>query len=189
MTADGSGSDPAVSDSAREALITMLMEDAATQEPRSAEDFLPLVANAAALHRETGTLLRSVVASARNAGATWQTIGATLHMTKQAAQKRFASSATPDGKDLDPDERILGPTNFVDEMRELALAGQYGWHSVERGLTYHRVVRSTTRWEHCTALSAKRIRLLEADGWHTFGRGFPYTYLKRDTGVAALREM
>ncbi len=188
MTADRSEPDQTIVETTREALTTMLMENAPTQEPRSAEDFLPLIANAAALQREASTLLRSVVASARNAGATWQSIGATLQMTKQAAQKRFGPAGTPSGVGLDPDERILGPTNFTDEMRELALAGRYGWHSVERGLTYHRVVRSDTQWEHRTALTANKVRLLRADGWQTFGHSFPYTYLKRDTGIPALRE-
>lgn len=201
MAVDATGSSPlgqarspqttakqARSDATREALVALLMEQAATQEPRSADDFLPLITDAAALQAEANTLLRSVVTSARNAGATWASIGATLRMTKQAAQKRFASTGGPGAEQLDPDERILGPTNFIDEMRELALAGPYGWHSVERGLTYHRVVRSDTQWEHRAIWSPAKVRLLRADGWTLFGSSFPYSYLKRDTGVPALPE-
>ncbi len=176
------------SDATREALVAMLMERAATQEPRSADDFLPLITDAANLQAEANKLLRSVVTSARNAGATWASIGATLQMTKQAAQKRFASTAQPGVEQLDPDERILGPTNFLDEMRELALAGPYGWHSVERGLTYHRVVRSDTQWEHRAIWSPNKVKAMRADGWILFGSSFPYSYLKRDTGVPALPE-
>ena len=73
-------------------------------------------------------------------------IGRTLGMTKQAAQKRFpVATPTPP---LDPDERILGPVTAFDEMKELAVAGRYGWHSVEFGPFYHRVVRTPTQWEH-----------------------------------------
>lgn len=176
------------SEATREALTAMLMENATNQQPRGAEDFLPMVADAAALHGETNRLLRNVVTSARNAGATWASIGKTLQMTKQAAQKRFGSASTPDTEQLDPDERILGPTNFVDEMRELALAGRYGWHSVERGLTFHRVVRSDTQWEHRIVLSPSKVRAMRSDGWIVFGTSFPYTYLKRDTGIPALTE-
>lgn len=178
-----------VLETSRDALTAILMEKAATQEPRTAADFLPLVIDADALQREANELLRGVVASARNAGATWQSIGATLNMSKQAAQKRFSPDITPHGTNLDDEERIIGPTNFFDEMRELGLAGEYGWHSVERGLTYHRVARSDTQWEHRTAVSAKKVRTLcEEDGWEIFGHGFPYTYLKRNTGAPALVE-
>ncbi|WP_198668857.1 hypothetical protein [Homoserinimonas sp. OAct 916] len=72
--------------------------------------------------------LHTTVGSARAAGATWQSIGATLGMTKQAAQKRFAPPAAVPAAH-DPNERTIGPTTSFDEMQELALAGQYGWHA------------------------------------------------------------
>ncbi|MGC5010574.1 hypothetical protein ACLQ2R_07410 [Streptosporangium sp. DT93] len=192
MTTDRAGSDRAGSDAVHEALTRILMENTAVEDPYDTEDFLRLVAGAAALQGEATTLLRTTVASARAAGVTWQSIGATLGMTKQAAQKRFAPPLAPSGTGLDPRERILGPTTTFDEMRELALAGRYGWHSVEFGAAYHRVVRSGTQWEHArvtvSPMSPGRVRGLSAEGWEVIGSGFPYTYLKRDTGVPALQE-
>ncbi|GAA3022309.1 hypothetical protein [Streptosporangium longisporum] len=184
MTTERAGSD-----AVHEALTRILMENAAVEDPYGTEDFLRLVAGAATLQEEASTLLRTTVASARSAGVTWQSIGATLGMTKQAAQKRFAPPLAPSATGLDPHERVLGPTTTFDEMHELALAGRYGWHSVEFGTTYHRVVRSGTQWEHTrVTMSPGRVRRLRAEGWEVIGSGFPYTYLKRDTGVPALQE-
>ncbi|MEU4830985.1 hypothetical protein [Streptosporangium sp. NPDC023615] len=184
MTTDRAGSE-----AVHEALTRILMENTAVEDPYGTEDFLRLVAGAATLQEEATTLLRTTVTSARAAGVTWQSIGATLGMTKQAAQKRFAPPLAPSGTGLDPHERILGPTTTFDEMHELALAGRYGWHSVEFGATYHRVVRSGTQWEHTrVTMSPGEVRRLRAEGWEVVGSSFPYTYLKRDTGVPALQE-
>lgn len=173
----------------RDALAHILIESAEVGEPRNAGDFLCLVTSAAALRTEADCLLRTAVVSARDAGATWQSVGKTLGMSKQAAQKRFAPPAGPRRVELDANERTIGPTTTFDEMQELALAGRYGWHSVDFGATYHHVIRSSTQWEHLrVTISPRRVRDLVADEWQLIGSSFPYTYLKRDTGVAALRE-
>lgn len=173
----------------RDALAQILIESADVDEPRHTGDFLCLVTSAAALRTEADGLLRTAVVSARDAGATWQSIGTTLGMSKQAAQKRFASPAGPQRVELDANERTIGPTTSFDEMQELTLAGRYGWHSVDFGATHHRVICSNTQWEHLrVTISPRRIRELVADEWQLIGSSFPYTYLKRDTGVAALQE-
>lgn len=172
----------------RDILAQILIENASVGEPRGTEDFLSLVTSAAALRTEADNLLRTSVVSARDAGATWQSIGATLGMTKQAAQKRFAPPAGARPAELNAKERVIGPTTSFDEMHELALAGQYGWHSVDFGATYHRVIRSDTQWKHLrVTISPGRVRGFVADGWLLIGSRFPYTYLKRDTGIPALR--
>ncbi len=154
-------------------------------EPRHVDDCLALVAAAARMEAEAGALLRSAVDSARSAGATWSAVGATLGMSKQAAQKRFATGATPGDTGLTRDERILGPVSAFDEMDELALAGRYGWHSVEFGLWFHRVVRSRTQWEHArVSMLTRKATAMASAGWQVIGSAFSYTYLKRSSATS-----
>ncbi len=173
----------------RDVLAQILIETSDVGEPRGAEDFLLLVRGAFTLRAEADRLLHTAVVSARDVGATWQNIGSTLGMTKQAAQKRFAPPSGQSSATLNAKERTIGPTTSFDEMHELALAGRYGWHSVDFGATHHRVIRSDTRWEHLrVTISPGKVRTLVADGWLLIGSSFPYTYLKRDTGIPALLE-
>jgi len=157
-------------------------------EPETQEGSLQLVRTASALEAGARTVLHQAVASARSAGNTWAVIGSTLGMSKQAAQKRFAPTAIPSGTDVASDERILGPTGPFAEMRELTLAGRYGWHSVEAGLNYHRVLHSSTQWEHRRVSGAHAARRLADQGWQLIGGDFGYTYLKRDLSIPALVE-
>ena len=143
---------------------------------------------ASVLEASARTVLHQAVASARSAGSTWAAIGSTLGTSTQAAQKRFAPAAIPSGTDLAADERILGPTGPFDEMRELHLAGLHGWHSVQAGMNHHRVLHSSTRWEHRRASAARAARRLVDQGWQIIGESFGYTYLKRDLGTPALVE-
>ncbi len=181
--------DHSTQDTFRQELARLLLDSSGIEEPEGTQDFLQLTAGAAALHAATNALLHSAVASTRAAGATWQSIGDVLGMSKQAAQKRFAPTSLSCGTKLDPRERIIGPTTYFDELRELGLAGQYGWHSIEAGPTHHRVVSSETQWEHARiTVSPARVARLQAEGWDVIGSSFPYTYLKRDTGVPCLHE-
>lgn len=158
-------------------------------EPKDVEDYLRLVVAAAEIEAQARAMLHDAAVSARHAGATWYAIGRTLGMSKQAARKRFAVATKPTSAELDPDERILGPTTAFDEMAELALAGRYGWHSVELGSYYHRVVHSHTQWEHArVSMLRRRAASMQAEEWQLIGSEFPYTYLKRDLGIPALPE-
>lgn len=158
-------------------------------EPQSVPDYLQLIKVASGMETQARSLLHEAVTSARSGGATWSAIGSTLGMSKQAAQKRFAGQPPPSASDLDANERILGPVTAFDEMAELALAGRYGWHSIDVGPSFHRVVRSKTQWEHArvSALTS-RARSMQADGWQVIGSAFPYTYLKRNLDIPALTE-
>lgn len=161
-----------------------------TTDPETTDDYVALIEAAHRMENLASALLRDAVTSARSAGVPWSAVGRTLGMSRQAAQKRFAPEPTPAAADLDPDERILGPVTAFDEMSELALAGRYGWHSVEFGPYFHRVVRSETQWEHkrVSMLRKSSRAALQQDGWLVIGSEFPFTYLKRDLGIPALTE-
>lgn len=176
-------------ESARPPLVEVIAQLGVAEEPQNVADYLSLIEFASDIESQAHTVLREAVGAARAAGATWSAIGAVLGMSKQAAQQRF-TTGTPTAPIAGPDERILGPVTTFDEMDELALAGQYGWHSVEVGTRYHRVLRSDTRWEHSrvTLLGGSRRSALQAEGWQVIHASFPYTYLKRDLGTPALVE-
>lgn len=179
---------PAGRTSAREMLHQELASLSPVAEPQSAPEFLQTVAAAHEIDTEARQLLQHSVLAAREAGATWRDIGKTLGISKQAAQKRFALPEKLPDLTLDPDERLLGPINMVDEIAELNLAGRYGWHSVDFGIAHHRVVHSQNQWEHCRVTGTKRVSEMEDQGWVVIGKSFPYTFLKRDTGSPALLE-
>lgn len=174
--------------SARDKLQEALAALSPVAEPQSPPDFLNLVQAAHEVEAEARTLLHQSVLTARGAGATWTDIGKTLGISKQAAQKRFAPPKNLPTGDLDPDERLLGPISMFDEMKELNLAGHYGWHSVDFGIHYHHVIHSENQWEHCRVTSTQKAAELEDQGWVVFGKSFPYTFLKRDKGTPALPE-
>lgn len=180
--------DPPDSGPTREALSEAIGVLVTSAEPESVEDYLRLTSVAAQVETQSRRLLHDSVVAARSAGATWAAIGSTLGMSKQAAQKRFAVPAPPETS-LNPAERILGPVTSFDEMQELALAGRFGWHSVEFGPFYHRVVHTPTQWEHQrVSMLRRRTKDLTQDGWEVVGSTFPYTYLRRDLKVPALPE-
>lgn len=160
-----------------------------TAEPTTPQDHLQLIRASSALEAGARIQLHQAVTSARAAGATWSAVGAALGMSKQAAQKRFASAVAPTVTPSVLDERIIGPVTAFDEMAELELAGKYGWHSVEFGPSFHRVIASTTQWQHArVSMLTGGARAMRAQGWEVIGSSFPYTYLKRDLGTDAWAE-
>ncbi len=171
-----------------EALAEAIGVLVASAEPEDVGDYLRLITVASEVEAQARRLLHDSVVAARSSGATWAAIGSTLGMSKQAAQKRFAVAGPTTGA-LDPGERILGPVTSFDEMKELALAGRYGWHSVEFGPFFHRVVHTDSQWEHRrVSMLRRRVKDVSDEGWQVIGSTFPYTYLKRDLGVPALQE-
>lgn len=160
-------------------------------------DHLDLVRRTAEADRATGELLQQAVHAARAGGHSWSAIGATLGLTRQAAQQRFGRDTEPpdqpedpkdpkDPKDPEaPEERWLGPVTAFDEMHELELAGRLGWHTIGAGLLRHRVVRTATQWEHRRIVWTGGLARLERDGWQVGCRAFPWVYLVRDTGEPA----
>ena len=159
-----------------------------------ADDHLRLVRRAALAHEVSGELLQQAVTAARAGGQSWATLGQELGLSRQGAQQRFGGAGrrttAADDTDTDADteaperrdERWLGPVTAVDELGELELAGQLGWHTVEAGMFRHRMVRTPTCWEHRRVLWTRTTSSYLVDGWQVGARAFPWLYLVRDTG-------
>ena len=130
---------------------------------------------------EVGLLLGSAVAAARAAGWSWEAIGSSLDMSRQAAQQRFGrlSVSSPEATE---GRRLVGLT-AMGEMDTLADWGRRGWHSVGFGPMFHDVVKSDVQWDHCRAVVGSRAaRGLERNGWERIGTmWFPWIYFKRET--------
>lgn len=126
------------------------------------------------------------VKAARRAGISWDRIGETLGITRQAAQQRFSSTTATSIADV---RRLTGLSAF-NEMAALAEAGRRGWHSVGFGPLYHEVVRDEQQWEHrrVSAFGSPRWLLLQ-DGWELVGGWFPWVYLARPTGQAVISDV
>ncbi|WP_298888573.1 hypothetical protein [uncultured Serinicoccus sp.] len=158
-----------------------------------ADDHLRLVRRAALAHEVSGELLQQAVTAARSGGQSWATLGQELGLSRQGAQQRFGGAGRRTGTADDsgpsaesaerPDERWLGPVTAVDELGELELAGQLGWHTVEAGMFRHRMVRTATRWEHRRVLWTRSTASYLTQGWQVGARAFPWLYLVRDTGL------
>lgn len=146
---------------------------------------LALVRRTADAELAARALLRDAVTSARAAGASWADVGGSLGMSRQAAQQRFGDAHDDD---LDDGERWLGPVTAVDEMVELELAGELGWHTVGCAPFRHRMVRTGTQWEHRRVVWPGPSRHLHEAGWRVGARAFPWVYLIRDTGRPARPE-
>jgi len=150
---------------------------------------LELVARTDRAHRRTVEMLRAAVLAARAAGHSWDAIGGALGTTRQAAQQRFGRVA--DAPEADRGQRrtrlVSGLTAF-NEMAALALAGRYGWRSVEFGFYYHLLEKDDVQWEHrrLVAWSQERTGLTER-GWEKIGGGwFPWVYYARRLEAPAL---
>lgn len=159
--------------------------------PDDADDPRELVALVGVTARagdEVGHLLRQAVGSARAAGASWESIGRELGMSRQAAHQRFGHAGEDAAAvEITPERRILGPVTAFTEMEELRLAGRLGWHSVGLGAFQHVVERSDTQWEHRrVAVVGPTRAALEREGWTVVGSWFPWVYLKRTTGAPAV---
>ncbi len=153
-----------------------------------AEAHLELVVLTNRAHVQVGELLRSAVASARAAGWSWEAIGGSLQMSRQAAQQRFGRISDEDEPaDAAQARRLVGLTAFT-EIDTLNAWGQHGWHSVRFGPMFHDVVHTSTQWEHKRlVVGARGAKSLEAQGWERVGTvWFPWVYFRRSLGTPAL---
>ncbi len=146
---------------------------------------LDLVVLTRRAHEEVAILLSAAVAAARAAGWSWEAIGSSMDMTRQAAQQRFGR---PPVTESDPAEghRLVGLT-AMGEMDTLAEWGRRGWHSVGFGPMFHDIVQSDVQWEHRRAVVGGRAaRELERKGWERIATmWFPWVYFKRTNDLAA----
>lgn len=147
---------------------------------------LELIRYTAQAKAETEVLLQHTVTAARNAGHSWEAIGSTLGMTRQAAQQRF-SKGEPQ-VELVGETRRLSPLTAFDEMEILNRAGRYGWHSVGFGTLFHTIQKDEQQWEHRRVVFFEPSRAaLEAEGWKRIGSmWFPWAYYARPTGEPAM---
>jgi hypothetical protein len=163
-----------------QAIIGGDVEGSGPFDPADPLDHLDIVARAAAAESVARELLQQAVSAARGSGHSWTAIGERLGLSRQGAQQRFGSRTAP--KDT-PEYRWLGPVTAFDELRELELAGRLGWHTVEAGMLRHKMVRTSTQWEHRRVLWSGPVRRHEEDGWQVGCRAFPWIYLIRDLAV------
>jgi len=155
-----------------------------------ANAYLELVTITARAHEETRAMLSSAVSAARGAGHSWDAVGQTLGMSRQAAQQRFGTATMDVDDDGTEPTRRLHPVNAFTEMRALREAGRHGWHSVGFGALFHTLARSPYQWEHTRVLVRSRlVAKLEAEGWQRIGDAwFPWAYYKRRLDQPALPE-
>jgi hypothetical protein len=153
---------------------------------RDPESLLELARLTAEADARVGEMLNAAVSAARRAGHTWEAIGRSLGVSRQAAQQRFGSVAGAD--DLSADRRLLSSATAFDEMQALERAGRYGWHSVGYGVLHHVLERSDEQWEHRRVpVWSRRVSHLEEEGWQRIGTmWFPWAYYARPTGQPAL---
>lgn len=146
-------------------------------DPDEPQDHLVIVRRAAAAEHASRELLQQAVNAARGSGHSWATIGAELGLSRQGVQQRFGSR---EQQEDDPQYRWLGPVTAFDEMHELELAGRMGWHTVQAGMLRHKMVRTTTQWEHKRVVWTGSMRRYERNGWQVGCKAFPWAYLVRD---------
>lgn len=147
-------------------------------DPQAHLDLVVLTQRA---HDEVGNLLHAAVAAARSAGQSWEAIGRSLGMSRQAAQQRFGRTIEA-GPDDAVSRRLVG-LSAMSEMETLDDWGRHGWHSVSFGPMFHDVHRSERQWEHRRVVVGSRaVRDLERKGWERIGSmWFPWVYFKRAT--------
>lgn len=169
------------------------LRDRLAHDPAAYADLVDLTARARAA---SDAMLQDAVAGARSAGLTWEVIGQTLGITRQAAQQRFgrdevaeaAGVVGSDGLPGDPARTTtVGPVTLFNEMGALERAGLRGWRVVASGSAHHVVTKTDEQWEYRRVFASRSEgRALEADGWHRFSLGwFPWGYYQRSTGRPA----
>lgn len=164
------------------AIIGADTDELGSHDPSDHIDHLTIVTRAAAAEAISRELLQQAVSAARGNGHSWGAIGNQLGLSRQGVQQRFGSRSTPDDT---PECRWLGPVTAFDELRELEIAGRLGWHTVEAGMLRHKMIRTSTQWEHRRVAWTGPVRRYEQDGWQVGCRAFPWLYLVRDLGVPA----
>lgn len=151
-------------------------------DPVEPADHLAIVTRAAAAEAASRDLLQQSVSAARASGHSWATIGNALGLSRQGVQQRFGGKQPTEES---TQYRWLGPVTAFDELGELEIAGRLGWHTVEAGMLKHRMVRTSTQWEHRRVVWAGSRRRYEKDGWQVGCLAFPWIYLIRDRGIPA----
>lgn len=145
---------------------------------------LRLIDITAQLSAEAELSLRGTVTAARTAGLSWEQIGDTLHVSRQAAQQRFGTKVASNSA---PEFWRLQPVTVFTEMQTLNEAGRYGWRSVGFGASFHDLVRTDVQWVHRRVSVLSPRHSLEDRGWQRIdGTWFPWAYYSQPLEARAL---
>ncbi len=161
-------------------------------ESMPVEGYLDLVQAAAIVSEESGLSLQRWVSATRRAGASWEQIGTALGVTRQAAQKRFASfaediSVTEQGETEDGDgggdgEKLVRGVNSFNEVEILSEQGAAGYEVVRAGWAKLFFRPTDHPVENVRVVSLRRgkpIAEMESEGWTHVFSWYPYTYYTR----------
>ncbi len=171
-------------------VLSWHLEQRGPLDAAEAGDYRALVEAAAVVADEGGTCLRNWVGAARRAGLSWEEIGAALGVTRQAAQKRFATGDHPDGADgagADQGPGLLGRVtrtgvtafNEVGILREEGAAGRRLVGAEMFKLHFEQTDRP---WNNLRVTSLRRERTvaaMTAEGWTFALSWFPFHYFTR----------
>lgn len=130
---------------------------------------------------EARLALHRWIDAGRRAGLSWTEIGATLGISKQAAQQRFRNAAEPDdGEPGDAEFVVRLGANAFNEMRMLREEGSKGNELVGTGGLLLRFRRTDRRWRYERVVAVRPpIDSMARDGWTYVSTWFPFHYFKR----------
>lgn len=148
------------------------------------EEYSDLVAAAHIVSDEARLALHRWIDAGRRAGLSWTEIGATLGISKQAAQQRFGAAG--DERDTAPGEGAeievrLGATAF-NELRILEEEGRRGRELVGTGALKLYFRQTANSWEYRRVVAASpeaARRSMREKGWTWVSSWFPFHYFKR----------
>ncbi len=154
-------------------------------ESASPDDFRSLIQAAHVVSDEAGHSLARWVDAGRHAGLSWAEIGDVLHVSRQAAQQRFART-TQSPNDLPPDHELITRTgmtafNEVPILQEEGRAGNeligaapFNLFFAPRGVPHDNIRVTSLR-------AAPIIRKYEKKGWSHALTWYPFHYFTRQT--------
>jgi hypothetical protein len=148
------------------------------------DDYTDLLSAAHIVSDEARLALHRWIDAARRAGLSWTEVGATLGISKQAAQQRFGAAIDDRGADSVAGAEFevrLGATAF-NEMRMLEEEGRKGRELLATGplKLFFRQTRQRWEYQRVVATSAKAASdSLRGDGWTFVSSWFVFHYFKR----------
>ena len=149
------------------------------------EDYADLISAAHIVSDEARLAQSRWIDAGRRAGLSWTEIGATLGISKQAAQQRFGA-AGDDGEPAAGEIEVrLGATAF-NELRILEEEGRKGRELVGTGALKLYFRQTDQVWEYCRLVAASPMaaaRDLPGKGWIPVSSWFLFHYFKRPTGA------
>ncbi len=139
-----------------------------------------LVAAAALVQQESGFALQRWVSAARRAGVSWEQLGGTLGVSRQAAQQRFGQPVEQVPEQAGEKQRTpVTAFNEVDVLREEGAAGNEVVRAGWARLWFRPVGHPVENVRRVSVRSASTIAEMTAQGWTHVFSWYPYTYYTR----------